>query len=161
MKWGLLIRFLHFHGLTWLAASQLQMMKNHLNLPWWKAPYSVSGCSCASPGRVKGSPHWYTWACNLPAGGMAALPHPLGFFLSSPIPSLVSSWGEPFRDLYYIAMPPGRKCCQQLLALGDWENAKAFFRFFSAYLLSSLFLSSLLPSLPSFPFSLSFLPKSY
>lgn len=138
-----------------LAASQLQMMKNHLNLLWWKAPYSVSGCACESPGKVKGSPHRYTWACNPPAGGMAALPHPLGFFLSSPAPSLVSSWVEPFWDLYYIAMPPGRKCCQQLLAMGDWEDAKAFFRF--SLPLSSLPFSCLLCFHHSPPFLSPFL----
>lgn len=108
MKWG------RAH----LAASQLQMMKNHLNLLWWKAPYSVSGCSCESPGKVKGSPRWYTWACNPPAGGMAALPHPLGFFLSSPALSIVSSWVEPFWDLYYKAMPQAENAANSYLLWG-------------------------------------------
>lgn len=41
--------------LAHLAASQLQMRKNHLNPLWWKAPCPGSGCSCESPGRVIGS----------------------------------------------------------------------------------------------------------
>ena len=137
-----------------LAASQLQMMKNHLNLLWWKAPYSVSGCACESPGKVKGASLVHL-SLQPPAGGMAVLPHPLGFFLSSPAPSLVSSWVEPFWDLYYIAMPPGRKCCQQLLAMGDWEDAKAFFRF--SLPLSSLPFSCLLCLHHSPPFLSPFL----
>lgn len=61
--------------LAHLAASQLQMMKNHLNPLWWKAPCPGSGWITRKGNR---EPHRSNWACSPPAGGMAALPHLLG-----------------------------------------------------------------------------------
>lgn len=58
--------------------------ENHLNPLWWHATRPDMWVLLWITRRVIRSPHWSTWACSPPDGGMAGSSQPRGIFRESP-----------------------------------------------------------------------------